>query len=117
MGVEKAEAWRWKKGGRYHGAHEIVSMATWTRSVVCRGLNTAMVGLQGSGPLVSLELEVLNSGGEFSPAASEPSSSSASSFDHVGEHQARTSFWSVTSKARQGALGAFCTVYRRSILP
>jgi hypothetical protein len=52
-----------------------------------RGLNTAMVGLQGTGPLVSLELEILNSNGEYSPAISEPSSSSAtsSSYDHAGE--------------------------------
>ena len=49
-----------------------------------RGLNTAMVGLQGGGPLISLEFEVLNPSGEYSPAHSEPSSSSTSSFDNVG---------------------------------
>ena len=63
---------------------EPTTVTSETGAVDCRGLNTAMVGLQGGGPLISLELEVLNPVGEYSPAHSEPSSSSASSFDHIG---------------------------------
>ena len=53
---------------------------------MCRGLNTAMAGLQGAGPLVSVDLEVLNPNSEFTPSSSEPSSSSSSSaFEQLGK--------------------------------
>lgn len=47
-----------------------------------------MAGLQGSGPLISVELEVLNPNSDYAntPSYSDPSSSSASSaFDQLGE--------------------------------
>lgn len=46
-----------------------------------------MAGLQGAGPLISVDFEVLNPNSEYTPSYSEPSSSSAASsaFDQLGE--------------------------------
>lgn len=45
-----------------------------------------MAGLQGAGPLISVELEVLNPDSNFIPQLSEPSSSSSGSspFEQLG---------------------------------